>query len=1375
MNKFITQETVFFVESSTGGSPVSFVHRRAACATLLLWLFSVGLSTSLFGTDILRLDAGPDGLPPAPGWERLGAKQIYQPGQNKMGWEKVWGYGYGDSKSGNVTESAIGASQPGTEGTLIVEIPNGAYYVTVQVGCPVSTEGRTAQCVEINGKPVLPPPGVGAWGKMVKRLLSAVVDDGKMRIRFFTAGNEPTHRLNLLALEIAPASDQTEEGQIRAEWKKVAFLKTGERPTVMLGGKEREIVNIIAPGDLTKTTAAADATGYCFFVKPDSGEILANTIPDDAEVIKQISAFAAPGEEQPFILGVHALRTLGGVSVNVTDFKDASGNILKSDCFDLRTVTSLYRTTTDRPNYARLTGELLERDFPFDLTAGKTQGLYILARIPESQRPGLYRGNLQVQPQSGGKPGNIVMNLRILPIKFASPKEERDWMLCLDSPWAEMNDVAVEKEIQDLSRHGITGLMIGTPPVYSGALVETPQGEITGIRWDKNWEKHLRYAVKNGIERTLALGSTPFLMWQLNAWGLEAKGNAKAEIREESGRKYFHLKHPDSSSGSRLSMSGFYAIPAGRDMVLLVDYTKTGGGKARFNMSFNDYRRIKTQEPLVLDIPVTDSQTGHAEIRFKTVGKTSQYVADFSFAAGTPGEFILDSIRLFPADEPDMNYMVNPYWVRRMNNEFNADKEWPEDFIKNYQQYVVALRKAAASFGFRELYLVGTDEAGGSKAREYREIHELKYSKSAGMKTFCNLSIPLALKIPELVDAPCFYADLFGSEANELAAVKKFRDLGKKVYHVTAGTYAGQNFHMSTNRYNVGYYYWKSSVQGTWIWTYQRWGGSPYDDFDGDVKDYCLVYPPRQPGGEPIPSIAWEGVREGRRDFNYVNTLEQEIAATALRNPAMAECGQYTLDFIRNAIPWYDSFDPKRNNDFFLNDLRYLAAWSITEMQETSASSKSPSLPDKIEWSIKTSGRQKDIASAPAVQLVPGSAKQDDFSLDGKLNDKFWEGSLKLCEFRNYLNPEIIATDKTEVYMRQDSDNLYIGWRCYGDMKKLKSEIRNDENTIYVDDSIEFFFNPGNPESGPYYQFCMNASGSRGELECIGGRVNSIFAVNYGEHKRDLKWKCEWQGKTSIHADRWEAEIILPIAQLKPKGDMWSFLAGRNNRSRGETVSVPSIGMFDQPEKYLPLALSMRHDGNGAIQKWPLTSCRSGIYKSTLSKLGSDGTVAISVKGKDGILRNSKAQIIDGQTEINYELQTGDSLWEMTVADAKSAVQLNYQLTVKVPEILKMSAKKQIFFHDKTITALSLDMALDIALDQGSRKGTQLEFILRSGKSIVHREDLDSTADSLDLHLPLSGFGSGFYTIEARLLKNGKELAKTSLPIIIVPNYASAE
>lgn len=196
---------------------------------LVLWLLSIGLSTGVFGAEALRLDAGPDSVPPVSGWERLGAKQIYEPGQNKLGWEKVWGNGYGDSKSGNVTESAIAAEQPGTDGTLIVELSNGVYYVTVQVGCPVPTEGRTGQCVEINGKSVLPPPGVGAWGKMFKKRLPAVVDNGKMRIRFFTAGNEPTQRLYLLAVEISPAATPVEEEQIRAEWKQVGSLETGEK------------------------------------------------------------------------------------------------------------------------------------------------------------------------------------------------------------------------------------------------------------------------------------------------------------------------------------------------------------------------------------------------------------------------------------------------------------------------------------------------------------------------------------------------------------------------------------------------------------------------------------------------------------------------------------------------------------------------------------------------------------------------------------------------------------------------------------------------------------------------------------------------------------------------------------------------------------------------------------------------------------------------------------------------------------------------------------------------------------------------------------------------------------------------------------------
>ena len=167
--------------------------------------------------------------------------------------------------------------------------------------------------------------------------------------------------------------------------------------------------------------------------------------------------------------------------------------------------------------------------------------------------------------------------------------------------------------------------------------------------------------------------------------------------------------------------------------------------------------------------------------------------------------------------------------------------------------------------------------------------------------------------------------------------------------------------------------------------------------------------------------------------------------------------------------------------------------------------------------------------------------------------------------------------------------------------------------------------------------------------------------------------------------------------------------------------------------------------------------------------------MSLTVKGKNGDLRNSKDPIIKGQAKLNYNLQTGDSLWEMTVTDLKESVQLKYRLPLKVPEMIEMTAARQIFFNDNGTTPLSFVAVIDIALDQGSRKGVQVEVQLCPGKSILHRKTLELTDDALDLHLPLSGFSSGCYTIEARLLENGKEIAMTSLPIIIVPNYASVE
>jgi len=104
-------------------------------------------------------------------------------------------------------------------------------------------------------------------------------------------------------------------------------------------------------------------------------------------------------------------------------------------------------------------------------------------------------------------------------------------------------------------------------------------------------------------------------------------------------------------------------------------------------------------------------------------------------------------------------------------------------------------------------------------------------------------------------------------------------------------------------RFKGGFFFWKTGATGQLYWAYQYPHSNPTDDRDG--IDWCAAYP-----GEtgPIPTIEWEGLREGIDDFRFVHTLELEIAdarrdgsaaAKALANEAealLAEIREAAID-----------------------------------------------------------------------------------------------------------------------------------------------------------------------------------------------------------------------------------------------------------------------------------------------------------------------------------------------------------------------------------------------------------------------------------------------------------------------------------------------
>lgn len=78
----------------------------------------------------------------------------------------------------------------------------------------------------------------------------------------------------------------------------------------------------------------------------------------------------------------------------------------------------------------------------------------------------------------------------------------------------------------------------------------------------------------------------------------------------------------------------------------------------------------------------------------------------------------------------------------------------------------------------------------------------------------------------------------------------------------------------------AGFYLWNSPFCGLAAWTYHVFFGDPYDDLDGPRGDFAYAYPdPDRNFAPTLPTLRWEGFREGVDDLRYLTTLEEALAA----------------------------------------------------------------------------------------------------------------------------------------------------------------------------------------------------------------------------------------------------------------------------------------------------------------------------------------------------------------------------------------------------------------------------------------------------------------------------------------------------------------
>ena len=169
----------------------------------------------------------------------------------------------------------------------------------------------------------------------------------------------------------------------------------------------------------------------------------------------------------------------------------------------------------------------------------------------------------------------------------------------------------------------------------------------------------------------------------------------------------------------------------------------------------------------------------------------------------------------------------------------------------------------------------------------------------------------------------------------------------------------------------------------------------------------------------------------------------------------------------------------------------------------------------------------------------------DDIEIDGILNEPAWGKASPISDFtQKELNEGEKATEKTEVKIIYDNDNLYIGIICYDfePEKIIHNELKRDGN-LDSDDNIAIILDTYRDFRSGFY-FEVNPNSARKDALISGSGLND-------------DWDGVWDVSSKINNDGWSAEIIIPFKTLRfPKsGNMvWGFNVRRMIRRKNEEV-----------------------------------------------------------------------------------------------------------------------------------------------------------------------------------------------------------------------------
>ena len=273
-----------------------------------------------------------------------------------------------------------------------------------------------------------------------------------------------------------------------------------------------------------------------------------------------------------------------------------------------------------------------------------------------------------------------------------------------------------------------------------------------------------------------------------------------------------------------------------------------------------------------------------------------------------------------------------------------------------------------------------------------------------------------------------------------------------------------------------------------------------------------------------------------------------------------------------------------------------------------------------IAWSILFPQSNTDSEKRA---IITKQISENKIEIDGLLNEPEWKMVLPAKDFiqRDPIQGSP-ATEKTEVYVIHDKENLYIGAILFDSnpdgilayQKRRDQSLRTDDRYMWILDTFL--------DGRTGYFFEVNPAGLLGDGLIIGG--DSYWGIN-------KDWNGIWDARVVVIPEGWSVEVVIPFRTLNfdPNLDTWGINFQRTVRRKNEDMKWEG---FERNKKitqpihagYLK-GLKNLTQGNGLEFKpyFSLKNQEMNMVKDNFNDIGFDVSINITSGLKASLTYNT--------------------------------------------------------------------------------------------------------------------------------------------------------